>query len=101
MNTYLGPYYPGGAGFRHLKWENESGSDVEGIDVLDENLATESYITTLETLENVGDNYKQKMLGLFKAPRSGDYRFFITSEDHSRVYMSSGSSSESMDPANK
>ena len=36
------------------------------------------------------------MVGLFRAPRTGDYQFYLTSDDHARVWLSTDS-----DPANK
>ena len=36
------------------------------------------------------------MVGLFRAPRTGDYQFYLTSDDQSRVWLSTDS-----DPANK
>ena len=36
------------------------------------------------------------MVGLFQAPRTGDYMFYLTSDDHSRVWLSTDA-----DPANK
>lgn len=56
--------------------------------------ATVDVIPTASTKISLGDNYKQKMVGLFRAPRSGEYRFYVTSDDASRVWLSTDDSAD-------
>lgn len=43
---------------------------------------------------NIGDHYGQRMMGWIKAPVSGSYRFWISSDDHSNLYLSTSSDPE-------
>jgi len=55
-----------------------------------------SYLTSLEAPSNVGDNYGQQILGFVTAPLTGDYTFYIASDDQSELRLSTDNN-----PANK
>ncbi len=41
-----------------------------------------------EAPSNIGDNYGQRMHGLLKAPATGNYTFWISGDDNSRLFLS-------------
>jgi hypothetical protein len=45
-------------------------------------------LTSLEAPENVGDNYGQQIEGLLTAPLTGDYTFYLASDDQGALYLS-------------
>ncbi len=45
-----------------------------------------------EAPRNVGENYGQRMHGLFKAPATGNYTFWISSDDRSQLFLSNDNS---------
>ncbi|MCS7089717.1 MAG: PA14 domain-containing protein [Verrucomicrobiota bacterium] len=47
--------------------------------------------TIFESRTNVADNYARRMSGFFIPPQTGDYVFFISSDDQSRLYISTNS----------
>ena len=55
-----------------------------------------SYLTGLEAPSNIGDNYGQQILGFVTAPLTGDYTFYIASDDQSVLFLSLDAN-----PANK
>ena len=46
-------------------------------------------LTTFTTASNVGENYSRRITGFIQAPVTGDYRFWVASDDNSRVYLGS------------
>jgi len=55
---------------------------------------TPSYTGSLPTFTtplNVGDNYSRRLTGQIVAPTTGQYRFWIASDDSSRLYLSTTS----------
>lgn len=55
-----------------------------------------SYVTSFETPSGQGNNYAERVSGLFIAPQTTDYVFFVASDDDSDLFLSTDSS-----PANK
>ncbi len=49
-------------------------------------------LTTFTSGINVGDNYSRRLTGQIVAPATGQYRFWIASDDASRLYLSTTSS---------
>jgi hypothetical protein len=49
----------------------------------------QSWVTLFESASNVGDNYGVRLSGYLVPPRSGDYRFFISADDESALFLSS------------
>lgn len=52
-------------------------------------------ITVAEGHTNAGDGYAQRLRGWIEAPQTGSYRFFLASDDHAELWLSSDE-----DPAN-
>ncbi len=52
--------------------------------------------TLFEIPENSADNYGAQLFGIFIAPVTGDYKFFISADDHAALYLS-----KDADPATK
>jgi hypothetical protein len=81
-----------------VKWEwwtsGETRPNVEAGNVAPANRITA--VTSFETPSNYADNYASRLSGLFKAPTTGNYVFFVASDDDTDVYLSSDSN-----PANK
>ncbi len=50
------------------------------------------FLTSFTPAQNVADNYSRRLTGQIVAPVSGAYRFWIASDDDSRLYLSSNSS---------
>lgn len=76
-------------------WTNVKGQPVSYIPVNTTPTFTE-YLTSLEGPTNAGDTYGARIRGYLCAPMDGDYTFYISSDDHSELWLSTGS-----DPANK
>ncbi|MFM2221213.1 MAG: hypothetical protein RLZZ553_961 [Verrucomicrobiota bacterium] len=51
-----------------------------------------NYLTSFTTAQNVADNYSRRLTGQIVAPTTGAYRFWIASDDDSRLYLSTTSS---------
>ncbi|MFP6887898.1 MAG: hypothetical protein VB997_10060 [Opitutales bacterium] len=46
-----------------------------------------NYLSSAETLSNVGDNYAQRVKGILTPPASGDYLFWLMTNDETVVYL--------------
>jgi hypothetical protein len=55
-----------------------------------------SDLTSLEAPSNIADNYGQQILGFVTAPLTGEYTFYIASDDQSELFLSTDDN-----PANK
>ncbi|MEX2231398.1 MAG: Ig-like domain-containing protein [Cyclobacteriaceae bacterium] len=76
-------------------WTGVSGADVGSIPVNSPpDGSTE--LTIFEDLTNAGDNYGTRVSGYLCVPASGAYNFWISSNDHSELWLSTDS-----DPGNK
>jgi hypothetical protein len=93
-STQAGSLFPGNAGLRRLLWNDKRISDKDTL--VDSAADVNDIIAAPETLQNIGDSFVERVTGLFKAPCTGSYRFFLSSDDSSEVYLSTDS-----DPANK
>ena len=76
-------------------WTNVSGSRVSDIPVYAIPHGTES-LTMFEGPVNAGTNYGARISGYICPPASGDYYFWIASNDHSELWLSTDA-----DPASK
>lgn len=76
-------------------WTGVSGSQVSNIPVNTEPTGT-SQLTTFEGPTNTGVNYGARIRGYVCAPMTGDYTFWIASNDHSELWLSTDDN-----PANK
>lgn len=76
-------------------WTNAPGLKVSDIPV---NRAPNStgYLTIFETMGFAEDLYGARISGYLCVPTSGEYTFYISSDDHSELWLSDGS-----DPAKK
>ena len=81
--------FAGGAGLLTETWYSES-SWAGLIGLVQPDLKTVSL--TPQIKNNVGDNIQTRLSGLFLAPQSGSYQFFISSDDGASVYLSTDSS---------
>jgi hypothetical protein len=76
-------------------WNYISGSDPSVIPLNAPPHKVETY-TTFETIQRAGDNYGSRMRGYVCVPVTGNYTFWISSDDRSMLYLSTDD-----DPANK
>lgn len=76
-------------------WTNVKGQSVVYIPVNSPPSST-NYLSIFEGPTNVGDYYGARIRGYLCVPMDGDYTFYISSDDHSELWLSDGS-----DPANK
>lgn len=54
-----------------------------------DNPAETSVIAEFETPQNAGSNYGQRVRGFIEAPETGNYTFWISSDDQSQLFLSS------------
>ena len=76
-------------------WTNVSGSRVSDIPLGDSPTGAME-LTSFEGPSNAGIHYGARIRGFICPPSSGDYVLYISSNDHSELWLSSGD-----DPANK
>jgi hypothetical protein len=69
-------------------WSNVSGSLVSAIPVNTPPSST-SQLSSFEAPASQGDSYGQRIRGYLCAPASGNYTFYIASDDHSELWLSS------------
>ncbi len=74
-------------------WANVSGSTVSTIP-LTSTPTSSTLITSFETPSGIGDNYGQRLRGFICAPYSGNYTFYIASDDHSELWLSNNENPE-------
>ena len=93
-------YYIGSRGLRRDYWFNITGSSVSALTGIANypNLPDSSNIVLdgFKAPTNLGDNYGQRIYGYFRAPTTGNYTFYMVSDDQAQLWLSSGT-----DPSNK
>ncbi|MDF2452485.1 MAG: hypothetical protein K0S26_1989 [Bacteroidota bacterium] len=67
-------------------WSNVSGSSVSNIPV-NINPGSVSQLTSFQTPVNAGDNYGQRIRGYVCPPVTGNYVFWIASDDNSELWL--------------
>lgn len=68
-------------------WTGITGSKISSIPV-DSPPSSVSDLTTFETAKNIGDNYGSRVRGYLCVPETGNYTFWISSDDHGEVWLS-------------
>ncbi|HEY9488667.1 MAG TPA: PA14 domain-containing protein [Chryseosolibacter sp.] len=76
-------------------WDNVTGYFISNIPFSRQPSST-SELTIFESPVNIGDNYGARVRGYICAPLSGNYTFWISSDDRSELWLST-----SEDPADK
>jgi ELWxxDGT repeat protein len=90
--TYLSPYLPDNAtctasgSILREYWANITGKEISAIPVNTRPYAS-SQINSFETPSNIGDNYGQRIRGYICAPATGNYTFYIASDDNSELWL--------------
>ncbi len=69
-------------------WSGKLRLDVEDSAFADATTQPNSYYAAFETPTNQGDNYTERVSGLFTPPVTGDYVFFVCSDDDSDLFLS-------------
>jgi hypothetical protein len=75
------------------RWENLPGSQIADLITKDAFRGTpqrREAVRALESPRNSGDNYGERIRGYLVAPASGDYTFWLTSDDDGELWLSSG-----------
>ena len=74
------------------RWNGIEGNGIAGLVANTNNFTTTpsstTTITSLETGTNQGENYGQLVQGYITAPQTGNYTFWIASDDNSELYLS-------------
>ena len=68
-------------------WTDIPGRDISTIP-LDSQPSSVSHLILFETPENIGDNYGTRLRGYLVAPQTGNYTFWISSDDLGEVWIS-------------
>ncbi len=76
-------------------WKNVTGISVSSIP-LNTAPTLSTTLTSLESPVNAGDNFGERIRGYLCAPETGAYTFYVSSDDHSELWLST-----SADPAGK
>ncbi len=79
-----------------LKLERFYGATRVGVEAGNTGPVQPSRITALDLTGGYGGDYSQRISGWFKAPTSGNYTFYVASDDDADVFLSTDSN-----PANK
>jgi len=74
-------------------WTNISGTSISSIPVNSTPNSTGT-LTRLETPQDVGDNYGRRIRGYIHPPTSGNYIFWIASNNKSELWLSTSSQSQ-------
>lgn len=77
------------------RWNNVGGSSVSDIPTGNTPTETE-FLTRFESEPTDGDNYGQRFRGFLCPPYTGNYTFYVSSDDQSELWLSSDD-----DPANR
>lgn len=75
-----------------LKVELFRGASRVGVEAGNTGPTVPNRITALDIPGGFGDNYAQRVSGWFKAPTSGNYTFYVASDDDADVFLSTDSS---------
>lgn len=100
--TILTPYDTEAAcsinGLTYQRFDNISGhtlADLTGSSNYPDSPDLDSALTQFELVSNFGENYGARMRAFIVAPYTGEYQFWLSSDDHGIVYLSTDA-----DPAN-
>ncbi|HEY0055972.1 MAG TPA: LamG-like jellyroll fold domain-containing protein, partial [Pedobacter sp.] len=78
------------------EWDSVGGSTLDEF-VSDtnypDNPTSWSRLRSFETPEDVGDDYVSRISGYISPPENGNYTFYLSSDDDSRLYLSTSSDS--------
>ena len=78
-------------GLKREVWNSLGGSavtDLTGSANYPNFPSSTGIVTSAESAENYGDSFGQKLSGWLCPPATGDYRFFLTSDDASQLWLS-------------
>lgn len=91
---------PGSVGLKREVWNGISGSAVANLTSASSYTSAQpsgrGALTRFEAPTSHGDNYGQRITGLLVAPESGNYKFWIASDDTSELWLSTDTN-----PANR
>jgi PQQ-dependent dehydrogenase (s-GDH family) len=99
LTTPGAPGCTGTGAINYQKWNNISGTSVSNLTSnanYPNNPSVSGTLTTFEIATNSGDNYGMKVYGYICPPATGNYTFWIASDDNGELWLSSSNS-----PSNK
>ena len=82
---------PSGGGILRMLWTGIGGtavSDLSALDDFPDYPASTSILPSFEAPVDIGDNYGTKMCGYLVPPTTGEYLFWIASDDGSELWLS-------------
>jgi ELWxxDGT repeat protein len=89
--SYLSPYVPvvcsASGSVSQEVWTQVPGNTIAEIPLLSPP-SRSSQLTSLQTAMNSGDKYGQRLRGYICAPQTGDYTFWIVSDNEGELYLS-------------
>jgi hypothetical protein len=84
----IDPTATGTSGLTRQVWSNVAGTTVADIPLSTPPSSTGT-LTSFEAPSNVADNYGQRVRGYVVPPATGNYTFWLASDDSSELYLSS------------
>jgi ELWxxDGT repeat protein len=69
-------------------WANAAGTDVRAFDFSTQPTGGSRSFSSFETTRFYANNYASRMRGWICVPQTGDYTFWISSDDQSELYLS-------------
>lgn len=82
------PSCNGNGGLYQEFWVNATGTDVRTFDFSTNPNGGSRYFTSFETTQYYSNNYASRMRGMVCVPQTGNYTFWISSDDYSELYLS-------------
>jgi len=92
----FGQSCPGLGSISYQRWNNISGSSVSSLTSnsnYPNNPSSSGTLTIFEIPQNTGNNYGMKVYGYICPPTSGNYVFWIASDENAELWLSTTSSS--------
>lgn len=80
-------------GINQQVWSGIAGGEISNIDV-NTIPAQQALLSDFSTPADMGNNYGQRLRGFLRVPQTGEYNFWVASDDHSELRLS-----RDMDPA--
>ena len=86
--TSANPVYFGNAGLYRQFWNNTSENFPSLLSNVNPTFTINQATTTITRNENENNSTRSRMWGLFRAPTTGNYTFFLSSDDGAQVFLS-------------
>lgn len=78
-------------------WSGIGGGSIDNINT-NRPVSNQQILTDVKTPSNMGNNYGQRLSGYLQVPTSGNYTFWVASDDDSEVRISTDMSTTKLEP---